>query len=713
MANINVLKPQIANQIAAGEVVERPCAIIKELVENSFDANATKVIVEIEQGGIKKILIRDNGDGIEKDDLPLALKRHATSKISKIEDLDTLLSMGFRGEALASIAAVSRLVLTSKPKEQDNAFSVMVEGIEQTVQVIPASHPNGTSIEVADLFFNTPARKRFLKSEKTEYLKCEETFKRLALSRPNIALTLKHNGKVIYDLKPALNDEDLRKRLKQIMGSNFAQNALSINEQNLNLSLNGFLQIDVKGKDNQYFFVNKRIVKDKLIYSSIKNVLKNENLPEDCAYVLFLELDPSDVDINVHPQKFEVRFSRSREVYDFIYGVILHAIRNDSQVLPESYEETINPDLDHNYLPYKEIKINEDARDDFLNSVDNNIFISNEINNDSEDSFNVREPINSNLNFNIKPASLNLNTNQQNLKENNIYNKIFSKGSTSRGSFNNYQNEPKGIFGKGANFKGEEYCLNINSNNENQPLKLSDNQNLNQVSTNNTSSNPNVNNSLVLSDNSQNFSDILSNDNKSLSLLDGILPWNEVNNFVSSIYKVISVEQLNYAVIFGGASYRVVDLKKLAQVLFKQNFYNAFEQNPEIFKSSDLLAPISIEYNQDVNMLDTLLLDVGFKLSISKNKIIIEAVPTILRNSDITKIFNGFLAKFNQDLGLTQIRDIFIDELFKVNIPYYFNYSMAQIMISQINCLAFWNDNKDISILIPIEELIKEGFKNE
>ena len=713
MANINVLKPQIANQIAAGEVVERPCAIIKELVENSFDANATKVIVEIEQGGIKKILIRDNGDGIEKDDLPLALKRHATSKISKIEDLDTLLSMGFRGEALASIAAVSRLVLTSKPKEQDNAFSVMVEGIEQTVQVIPASHPNGTSIEVADLFFNTPARKRFLKSEKTEYLKCEETFKRLALSRPNIALTLKHNGKVIYDLKPTLNDEDLRKRLKQIMGSNFAQNALSINEQNLNLSLNGFLQIDVKGKDNQYFFVNKRIVKDKLIYSSIKNVLKNENLPEDCAYVLFLELDPSDVDINVHPQKFEVRFSRSREVYDFIYGVILHAIRNDSQVLPESYEETINPDLDHNYLPYKEIKINEDARDDFLNSVDNNIFISNEINNDSEDSSNVREPINSNLNFNIKPASLNLNTNQQNLKENNIYNKIFSKGSTSRGSFNNYQNEPKGIFGKGANFKGEEYCLNINSNNENQPLKLSDNQNLNQVSTNNTSSNPNVNNSLVLSDNSQNFSDILSNDNKSLSLLDGILPWNEVNNFVSSIYKVISVEQLNYAVIFGGASYRVVDLKKLAQVLFKQNFYNAFEQNPEIFKSSDLLAPISIEYNQDVNMLDTLLLDVGFKLSISKNKIIIEAVPTILRNSDITKIFNGFLAKFNQDLGLTQIRDIFIEELFKVNIPYYFNYSMAQIMISQINCLAFWNDNKDISILIPIEELIKEGFKNE
>ena len=218
---------------------------------------------------------------------------------------------------------------------------------------------------------------------------------------------------------------------------------------------------------------------------------------------------------------------------------------------------------------------------------------------------------------------------------------------------------------------------------------------------------------MVLSDNSQNFSDILSNDNKSLSLLDGILPWNEVNNFVSSIYKVISVEQLNYAVIFGGASYRVVDLKKLAQVLFKQNFYNAFEQNPEIFKSSDLLAPISIEYNQDVNMLDTLLLDVGFKLSISKNKIIIEAVPTILRNSDITKIFNGFLAKFNQDLGLTQIRDIFIEELFKVNIPYYFNYSMAQIMISQINCLAFWNDNKDISILIPIEELIKEGFKNE
>lgn len=343
MQRINLLSPRLANQIAAGEVVERPASVVKELLENSLDAGATQLDVEVEQGGVRQIKIRDNGSGIVKDDLALALSRHATSKIHTLDDLEAVQSLGFRGEALASISSVSRLLLTSKAKGEQDAWRVEAEGKDMGANVRPASHPDGTCIEVRDLFFNTPARRKFLRTDKTEFNHLSEVVKRLALSRYDVAFRLSHDGKQIYDLRAVTDQMHAEHRLASLLGKSFVQNALAIDVEAAGLRLWGWIGLPTFSRsqaDLQYFFVNGRVVKDKLVAHAVRqayrDVLYNGRHP---TFVLYLELDPATVDVNVHPTKHEVRFRDGRLVHDFLFSKI-HKVLAD--VRPEAVaDETL------------------------------------------------------------------------------------------------------------------------------------------------------------------------------------------------------------------------------------------------------------------------------------------------------------------------------------------------------------------------------------
>ncbi|MDR0217708.1 MAG: DNA mismatch repair endonuclease MutL [Enterobacteriaceae bacterium] len=320
---IRILPPQLANQIAAGEVVERPASVVKELVENSLDAGATRIDIDIERGGAKLIRIRDNGCGISRHDLTLALARHATSKIASLDDLEAIVSMGFRGEALASISSVSRLTLTSRPENQAEAWQAYAEGRDMDVTVKPAAHPVGTTVEVLDLFYNTPARRKFLRTEKTEFSHIDEVVRRIALARLDVAINLNHNGKLVRQYRPAKEESQHERRLAAICGTAFVQQALALSWQHDGLAIKGWVVDPITASvagDIQYCYVNGRMMRDRLINHAIRqayqDLLQGEQQP---AYVLYLEIDPHQVDVNVHPAKHEVRFHQARLVHDFIY----------------------------------------------------------------------------------------------------------------------------------------------------------------------------------------------------------------------------------------------------------------------------------------------------------------------------------------------------------------------------------------------------------
>jgi DNA mismatch repair protein MutL len=331
MSRILRLSPRLANQIAAGEVVERPASVVKEVLENSLDAGATRVDVEVESGGSKLIRIRDNGGGMAAEDLPLALARHATSKIVSLEDLERVGSLGFRGEALASIGSVSRLTLTSNPSDQGSkGSSAACEGRDMEVQVRPAPHPQGTTVEVRDLFFNTPARRKFLRTEKTEFNHLEEVVKRLALSRFDVAFSLRHNGKVLHNLKPGTSQAERQRRVATVCGPAFMEQAIYIETDIPDFKLWGWVGLPTFSRsqaDLQYFFVNGRVIRDRLIAHAVKqayrDVLYHGRHP---AFVLYLELDPAQVDVNVHPTKHEVRFRDGRVVHNFIFSSLHRAL---------------------------------------------------------------------------------------------------------------------------------------------------------------------------------------------------------------------------------------------------------------------------------------------------------------------------------------------------------------------------------------------------
>ena len=329
-ARIRRLPPQLVSQIAAGEVVERPASVVKELLENSLDAGATRISGEVEQGGVRLIRVRDNGSGIDPGDLALALARHATSKIASFDDLQRVASLGFRGEALPSIASVSRLTLTSRVAGQDTGWRVGGDGGDAIDEPIPASHPPGTTVEVRDLFFNVPARRKFLRSERTEFGHIEDSIRRLALSRFEVGFSLWHNQRVVLDLEPEAGQEGWSRRIAELCGREFAAASVFADRGEAGLRLWGWLGLPAVSRaqpDWQYFIVNGRPVRDRVIAHAVRqayqDVLYRDRHP---AVVLHLELDPAALDVNAHPTKHEVRFRDSPPVHDFIRRIVQEAL---------------------------------------------------------------------------------------------------------------------------------------------------------------------------------------------------------------------------------------------------------------------------------------------------------------------------------------------------------------------------------------------------
>ena len=335
--SIHQLSSQLANQIAAGEVVERPASVVKELLENCLDAGATQIDIDIQAGGTQLIRIRDNGSGIPQDELLLALSPHATSKIRSLDDLIHINSMGFRGEALASIASVSELILTSRSASSTHAdMAWSIKSKEGQFDLKPASHPQGTTVEVNNLFYNTPARRKFLKAERTEYRYIEDVVKRIALARFDVAFNFKHNQRKIFSLPVAISDENKLQRLTRLINKEFIQSAVELNFENAGLKLSGWLatgEYSRSQSDMQYFFVNGRMIRDKVITHAVRQAFQDTLYPGRFpVYVLLLEMDAEQVDVNVHPTKHEVRFRQGRLIHDFLFYSLREALTEEKGV---------------------------------------------------------------------------------------------------------------------------------------------------------------------------------------------------------------------------------------------------------------------------------------------------------------------------------------------------------------------------------------------
>ncbi len=347
---IRALDSLLANQIAAGEVVERPASVVKELLENSLDAGATAIAVEVEQGGVGLIRVRDNGCGIAAGDLSLALARHATSKIYSQDELMQVLSLGFRGEALASIASVSRLTLSSRNAADEHGSSIDAQGVS-----IPCAHPCGTTVEVRDLFYNMPARRKFLRAERTEFDHLAEVVRRAALSRFDVALTLHHNQRQVLMVRPACDGPQREQRLAAVCGRPFVQQAVMVEFALPGLRLWGWLLRPEAARaqaDLQYFYINGRVIRDRVVTHAVRQAYGDALYPgRHPAYVLYLEMDPAQVDVNVHPTKHEVRFRESRQVHDFLYRALRRAV-DETVALPSATLTVRETTAD--YLPVAE-----------------------------------------------------------------------------------------------------------------------------------------------------------------------------------------------------------------------------------------------------------------------------------------------------------------------------------------------------------------------
>jgi DNA mismatch repair protein MutL len=342
MPSIRPLPPALINQIAAGEVIERPSSVVKELVENSLDAGATRIEVDIEQGGARLIRVRDDGGGIAPDELQLAVASHATSKIGSFDDLEHVASMGFRGEALASVSSVARFALTSRLREADSAFRIEVDG-GKLQAARPAQHPPGTSVEVRDLFYNVPARKKFMRAERTEFAHIDDLLKSLALARGTVEFRLSHNGKPVRIWKAARDEQAELQRVAEVLGAEFPRQSLRIDHTAAGMRLSGWVGLPTASRaqaDAQYFYVNGRLVRDRVVAHAVRqayaDVLFHGRHP---SFALYLELDPAGVDVNVHPAKHEVRFREQRLVHDFLFRTLHEALAQTRAGQVESHAQ--------------------------------------------------------------------------------------------------------------------------------------------------------------------------------------------------------------------------------------------------------------------------------------------------------------------------------------------------------------------------------------
>ena len=329
MTAIRLLPPALINQIAAGEVIERPSSVVKELVENSLDAGARRIEVDIEAGGARLIRVRDDGGGIPVDELPLAVASHATSKIGSFDDLEHVASMGFRGEALASVSSVSRFALTSRASGEEAAFRIEVDG-GKLQAARPAQHPQGTSVEIRDLFYNVPARRKFMRAERTEFAHIDDLLKSLALARDGVEFRLSHNGKPVRIWKAASDERAALQRVAEVLGEEFPAQSLRIDHAAAGLHLSGWVGLPTASRaqaDSQYFYVNGRLVRDRIVAHAVRQAYADVLFHgRHAAFVLYLQLDPAGVDVNVHPAKHEVRFREQRLVHDFLFRTLHEAL---------------------------------------------------------------------------------------------------------------------------------------------------------------------------------------------------------------------------------------------------------------------------------------------------------------------------------------------------------------------------------------------------
>ena len=329
MSRIHPLPPALVNQIAAGEVIERPASVVKELVENSLDAGAQRIEIDIEEGGARLIRVRDDGVGIDADDLPLAVAAHATSKIASFEDLEKVATLGFRGEALPSIASVARFALTSRTRAAQHAWRIEVDGGKPHVQR-PAQHAAGTTIEVRDLFYNVPARRKFLRAERTEFNHIDDLVKSIALAHRDVEFRLSHDGKPVRLYKPVRGADETTRRVGDVLGDAFVANSLRVEHAGAGLALSGWVGLPTASRaqaDQQYFHVNGRLVRDRVVAHAVRQAYADVLFHgRHAAFVLFLETDPAQVDVNVHPAKSEVRFREARLVHDFLYRTLHEAL---------------------------------------------------------------------------------------------------------------------------------------------------------------------------------------------------------------------------------------------------------------------------------------------------------------------------------------------------------------------------------------------------
>lgn len=354
MTFIRLLPPDLINQIAAGEVIERPSSVVKELVENSLDAGATRIEVDIEAGGARLIRVRDDGNGIHVDELPLAVASHATSKIGSFDDLEHVASMGFRGEALASVSSVARFALTSRARDQDAAFRIEVDG-GKLQAARPAQHPQGTSVEVRDLFYNVPARRKFMRAERTEFAHIDDLLKSLALARGSVEFRLSHNGKPVRIWKAARDEQAQLQRVAEVLGEEFPAQSLRVDHAAAGLHLSGWVGLPTASRaqaDSQYFYVNGRLVRDRIVAHAVRQAYADVLFHgRHAAFVLYLELDPAGVDVNVHPAKHEVRFREQRLVHDFLFRTLHEALAQTRAGLGTLPAAETASSASHSYAP--------------------------------------------------------------------------------------------------------------------------------------------------------------------------------------------------------------------------------------------------------------------------------------------------------------------------------------------------------------------------
>lgn len=340
---IRILPNQLADQIAAGEVIERPASVLKELVENSLDAGCTRVDIELSRGGMESLRVTDDGHGIAGNELMLAVSRHATSKISQLEDLLQLQSLGFRGEALASICSVSQWEISSRRIGDENAYALRHDHVPR---LVPVNHAVGTSVSIRKLFFNTPARRKFLRAERTEFRHCDEVIRRMALARFDVAYYLKHNGRQVLRLPAVTDDTDRSRRVGQLCGEAFVRNSLVIDYPHSGMRLWGWISrpdFSRQQTDLQFFYINGRIIRDRVINHALRHAYESFLSPgRHAAFVLHLELDPAIVDVNVHPTKHEVRFREARRIHDFLIRCLRDSLQQPVPVADYPAVQTIN-----------------------------------------------------------------------------------------------------------------------------------------------------------------------------------------------------------------------------------------------------------------------------------------------------------------------------------------------------------------------------------